>query len=177
MQAMLRSMKKDFEKKYEKKRIQAPPIRLMVLGLPNTGKSSFINYLIGNKKLNTGSKPGRTIYSQWVKLPYQMEILDTPGILPALVPDKDAFHKLYATRALQQNSEIESLSLQYLFENCPLFKKAVLRKYNLENMNFWAMLKKIRSQYHTEQDLHQKIFADFHKGLMSEVTLDCDLSD
>lgn len=176
-QNLLQKTQQKLSLKYTIKGIKAPPIRLMILGLPNTGKSSLINYLTKSKKVSTGSKPGITVYSQWVKLPYQIEILDTPGILPVCAPTKDAFHKLYATHALQQNSELEVLSFEYLFENCLLFREAILKKYNLENKDAETMIEKMILKYRDKENFYQKIFTDFHQGQMSKTTLDCEIPD
>lgn len=181
LQNMLRSIQQRFAIKYKKKNIQPPAIRLMVLGLPNTGKSTLINYLIGKKKVATGSKPGVTLYSQWVKLRYQMEILDTPGILPIIAPEEDSLHKLYATNALQQNLELEILSLHYLWENYKKFRLLILKKYNLKTesltINLEQSLKKIGQNYRNIENLYQKIFVDFHQGAMSQITLDSKIPD
>lgn len=58
------------------------PMRVCVVGLPNVGKSSLINWLIGSKHAKTGDRPGITKGTQWVRVHPELELLDTPGILP-----------------------------------------------------------------------------------------------
>lgn len=58
------------------------PMRACVVGLPNVGKSSLINWLIGKRKTKVGDRPGITRGAQWVMVHKQLELLDTPGILP-----------------------------------------------------------------------------------------------
>jgi ribosome biogenesis GTPase A len=57
------------------------PVRAMVVGIPNVGKSTFINTLAGRSSAKTGNKPGVTRGNQWIRLNKQVELLDTPGIL------------------------------------------------------------------------------------------------
>lgn len=64
-----------------KERSLRRPIRMMIVGVPNVGKSSFINRLIGKKSAKTGDRPGVTKGKQWVTLENGMQLLDTPGIL------------------------------------------------------------------------------------------------
>ncbi len=66
------------------KGIRPRPMRVCVVGLPNVGKSSLINWLIGRKKTKTGDRPGITQGTQWVRVHPQLELLDTPGILPPI---------------------------------------------------------------------------------------------
>ncbi|MDR1017262.1 MAG: ribosome biogenesis GTPase YlqF [Lachnospiraceae bacterium] len=61
--------------------IKNRPIRGMVCGIPNVGKSTFINSVVGKSTAKTGNKPGVTRGNQWIKLNNQVELLDTPGIL------------------------------------------------------------------------------------------------
>lgn len=64
-----------------KRGIKNRPIRAMVLGIPNVGKSTFINSFAGRSSAKTGNTPGVTKGPQWIKIDRQMELLDTPGIL------------------------------------------------------------------------------------------------
>lgn len=59
------------------------PMRACVVGIPNVGKSSLINWFVGRKKAKTGDSPGVTRGTQWIRVHPQLEMLDTPGILPA----------------------------------------------------------------------------------------------
>ena len=63
------------------------PIRTMVIGIPNVGKSTLINNLCGKKKVNVGNKAGVTRSEQWIRLGDDFTILDTPGVLPMNYPD------------------------------------------------------------------------------------------
>ncbi len=63
------------------------PIRLMVIGIPNVGKSTLINNLCGKKKVSVGNKAGVTRAEQWIKLGDDFIVLDTPGVLPMNYPD------------------------------------------------------------------------------------------
>ena len=64
-----------------KRGIKNRPIRAMIAGIPNVGKSTFINSLVGRACTKTGNKPGVTKGKQWIKLNKNIELLDTPGIL------------------------------------------------------------------------------------------------
>ena len=63
------------------------PIRTMIIGIPNVGKSTLINNLCGRKKVNVGNKAGVTRAEQWIKLGDDFIVLDTPGVLPMNYPD------------------------------------------------------------------------------------------
>ncbi|HEY9716211.1 MAG TPA: ribosome biogenesis GTPase YlqF [Trichormus sp.] len=76
-------MTKDKREQLAAKGLLPRPIRICVVGMPNVGKSSLINWLIGQKKAKTGNKPGITKGAQWVRVHPQIELLDTPGIMPA----------------------------------------------------------------------------------------------
>lgn len=67
--------------KMAQKGIRRQSIRCMVVGIPNVGKSTFINILVGKKSAKTGDKPGVTRGTQWIRLEDDIELLDTPGIL------------------------------------------------------------------------------------------------
>jgi ribosome biogenesis GTPase A len=72
---------KDKIERDRKRGIKNRPIRAMIAGIPNVGKSTFINSLVGKACTKTGNKPGVTKGKQWIKLNKNIELLDTPGIL------------------------------------------------------------------------------------------------
>ncbi|QTU83275.1 ribosome biogenesis GTPase YlqF [Carnobacteriaceae bacterium zg-C25] len=77
------------------------PIRLMILGIPNVGKSTLINRFIKKNKAETGNKPGVTKGQQWLKLGKEFELLDTPGILWPKFEDQEIGKKLALTGAIK----------------------------------------------------------------------------
>jgi len=74
--------------------IRKKPLRAMIVGIPNVGKSSLINRLAGKKSARTGNKPGVTRGKQWISLQDQIQLLDTPGILWPKFEDKQAALRL-----------------------------------------------------------------------------------
>lgn len=75
--------------KYEKKGINKV-IRVLVMGMPNVGKSTFINFMLNSKKTKIGNRPGVTRQQQWVRLDKNIELLDTPGILVPKIENVDS---------------------------------------------------------------------------------------
>ena len=82
--APLMVKKRDKEARFGMKK---QPIRLMVIGIPNVGKSTLINNLAGKKKVIVGNKAGVTRAEQWIRLNDEFTLLDTPGVLPMNYPD------------------------------------------------------------------------------------------
>lgn len=76
------------------------PLRVMVLGLPNVGKSSLINRLAGARKAQVGDKPGVTRAPGWIKLGKDLELLDTPGLVPPRLDDSLVAFKLALVGAI-----------------------------------------------------------------------------
>ncbi len=79
------------------------PIRSMIVGIPNVGKSTFINQYVGKTTAKTGDKPGVTRGKQWIKLKKDFELLDTPGILWPKFDDKEVGLKLAFTGAVNDD--------------------------------------------------------------------------
>lgn len=78
----------------KKKGLLPRPVRACVVGMPNVGKSSLINWLIGTKRAKVGDQPGITKGTQWIRLHPQLELLDTPGILPHTSLSRNTIFKL-----------------------------------------------------------------------------------
>lgn len=80
--------------KYERYNLAVPPLRALIIGIPNVGKSTLINSLVGKKKTNVANKPGLTKTQQLVKIGDKFELFDTPGILQPNYEDKKAIMHL-----------------------------------------------------------------------------------
>lgn len=101
----------------------AGAVRVMVVGIPNVGKSSFINRMAGGKKTAVGDRPGVTRGKQWVKISGETELLDMPGILPPRLYDRRAALNLAYVGAVKDEvmdvtALAESLA-EYLSLTCP----------------------------------------------------------
>ncbi len=91
------------------------PIKMMVVGIPNVGKSSFINKLSGKKSAVTGDRPGVTKGKQWIRLPNSFELLDTPGILWPKFEDVSVGEKLAFTGAIKDEiMDLEEIAIRLL---------------------------------------------------------------
>lgn len=78
------------------------PVRVIVVGMPNVGKSSIINKLIKTSKVKTGAKAGVTRATQWVRIHPKLEILDSPGIIPARLEDQSRAVKLAIVNSVSE---------------------------------------------------------------------------
>ncbi len=98
-------------------------LKLMMVGIPNVGKSSLINRLLGKASTKTGDKPGVTRGKQWLRIKGDAELLDTPGILPPKFEDQSVAKRLAFTGAIKDeiiNRELLAYALcDYLRDNYP----------------------------------------------------------
>ncbi len=107
-------MREKIEKLKARGRIHVP-IRSMIVGIPNVGKSTFINKYVGKTTAKTGDKPGVTRGKQWIKLKKDFELLDTPGILWPKFEDQEVGLKLAFTGAINDDIlDAETLSLAFI---------------------------------------------------------------
>jgi ribosome biogenesis GTPase A len=95
---------KPAQERWVAKGLKARAIRTMMMGMPNVGKSSLINGLIGKKKVQTGHKAGVTRQTQWVRVHPQVELLDSPGILPPKLERQDDAHWLALVSSIGENA-------------------------------------------------------------------------
>ena len=108
---------------YAKKGMVGKPLRVMVVGIPNVGKSSFINKIAGGNKAKVENRPGVTRGNQWFTIDKQLELLDTPGVLWPKFEDKTVGEFLAFTGAVKDRIlDVELLAmrlLEVLSENYP----------------------------------------------------------
>lgn len=111
------------------------PIRIMIVGVPNVGKSSIINKLTGRKSTVTGDKPGVTKGKQWVRLKGNLELLDTPGILWPKFEDQEVAIKLAISRAIKDEIlDVETLALRLIEKLMEIAPEKLKVRYKLEEL-------------------------------------------
>lgn len=129
----VRNLLKDKIASYEAKGQVGRTLRVMVLGIPNVGKSTFINKVAGRKAAKAEDRPGVTRTKQWIPVDQQLELLDTPGILWPKFEDKQVGIRLAFTGAIKDDvMDIEELAC-YLMEFLRRHYPEVLReRYKVE---------------------------------------------
>lgn len=131
-----RELLKDKIDKDMQKGIKNRAIKLMICGVPNVGKSSFINKLSGRKSAITGDRPGVTKGKQWIRLKNNFELLDTPGILWPKFDDEEVGLKLAYTGAIKDEimdtEELACKLLLFLRENYP---EALAQRYKMTDID------------------------------------------
>jgi ribosome biogenesis GTPase A len=111
------------------------PIRVMIVGIPNVGKSSLINKLTGRKSTQTGDRPGVTKGKQWVKLKGNLELLDTPGILWPKFEDEEVALKLAFCRAIKDEVlDVDTLGLKLIEKLMEIEPEKLKERYKLEEL-------------------------------------------
>lgn len=111
-------------------------VRCIVVGIPNVGKSSFINRLSRRKSTKTGNTPGLTKGKQWIKINQDFELLDTPGILWPKFEDPDVGFRLAATGAIrEQILNIEEVALYLLKMLLQLNPNGIMVRYKLNELH------------------------------------------
>ena len=158
------------------------PVRAMVVGIPNVGKSTFINALAGKACAKTGNKPGVTKGKQWIRLNKNVELLDTPGILWPRFEDQAVGLKLAFIGSIKdeilQTEELAAELVKFMNENYP---GVLENKYNVEeDTDPYGMLEKIAESRHClvrghELDTEKAsvlLMDDFRNGRLGKLTLE-----
>lgn len=128
----LRVSLKDKIQQWEKKGMGLRKIRVMVVGIPNVGKSSCINRLVGNKKAKVEDRPGVTRGNQWFYLSGGVELLDTPGVLWPKISDQIMGENLAFTGAVRDHViDIEGVALRFINRMVPSYPDNLCQRYKL----------------------------------------------
>ena len=167
-----------------KKGILNRPVRAMVVGIPNVGKSTFINSFAGRACAKTGNKPGVTKGAQWIRLNKQVELLDTPGILWPKFDDPQVGVRL----AMLGSVNDEILNLEELASELAVFVQqhfpdALKERYKSDfpaDVPSWMILGKIAEARGClskggEPDLNKAasfLLDDFRAGRLGRITLE-----
>ena len=127
---------KDKIESLKNKGLKKDTIRALVVGIPNAGKSTLINKIVGKKIAVTGNKPGVTKNLNWIRAYKNIELLDTPGILwPKLEQDTVAFNLASTTAIKEEILDKESIAIYILNFLNKYYKDILLNNYYLEDID------------------------------------------
>lgn len=158
------------------------PVRAMVVGIPNVGKSTFINTLAGKASAKTGNKPGVTKGKQWIRLNKNVELLDTPGMLWPKFEDQSVGLKLAFIGAIKDEiMNIEELSLELITFLMNNYKGTLAGRYGIQEtedrfevLHFIAESRLCRLKGN-ELDTNKAagiLLDDFRSGKLGKITLE-----
>ena len=138
--------------RYSEKGRTGKKIKTMIVGIPNVGKSSFINRIAKKNSAEVGNKPGVTKQKQWIRINENIELMDTPGVLWPKFENEGIALNLAFTGTIKddilQITEIAYQLTKFLLEN---YKSNILNRYNLNE-------KEINNILEQEQDENQNIY-------------------
>ncbi len=166
----------------KKKGIMNRPVRAMVVGIPNVGKSTFINSYAGKACTKTGNKPGVTKGKQWIRLNKNVELLDTPGILWPKFDNQEVGKKLAMIGSMNDEIlNVEELSFEVISYIRNHYKGNISERYNVsEDDEVIDILNNIASRRGclkkgAETDYEKLagiILDDFRSGRLGKLTLE-----
>ncbi|MBT3980180.1 MAG: ribosome biogenesis GTPase YlqF [Bacteriovoracaceae bacterium] len=166
---------KEIVKESRSESTKSSKLKLMIVGLPNTGKSTIINRLSNRDASKVADKPGQTTRQLWVKVNSELEILDTPGIMPPFMESKEQVHWLSALHAIPEritdSEDTACYIIRHILENHP---KNLRDFYKIDDsaddlvgtLNLIAKIRgciRKKNEYDYER-VYKIVIADFRKG-------------
>lgn len=131
---LLRILESMEKKKHESSAVKRP-FRLMIVGVPNVGKSSLINRMTGRRSAKTGDKPGVTKGKQWIKLANGMQLLDTPGILwPKFEDPKAGMNLAFCGSIKDEIMDLPTLGMELIGYLQRQYPQLLKERYKLEEI-------------------------------------------
>lgn len=180
----VRRLLKDKLAAYEAKGQVGRPLRVMILGIPNVGKSTFINRVAGRKAAIAGDKPGVTRGKQWINIDQGLDLLDTPGILWPKFDSQEVGEMLAITNAIKSDVlDKETLGANFMLRLRELYPKAIEERYKFvpdPDMNGFELLEQAakkrgflvsRGEYDIER-MANTLLGEYHDGKLGRLTLE-----
>lgn len=176
-----KEMTQEVNQKRKLKGLKPRRIRILVLGIPNVGKSTLINRLVGKKATNVGNKPGVTKNLEWIRINQELELLDTPGILWSKLEGENIALNLAAMTAIKEEilnkEEVAIYIVSKLLKN---YSNRLIERYQLKKTDdvteiFDEIATKIGAIRGSDVD-YEKVYTvllkDLREGYLGKVTFD-----
>lgn len=166
--------------------MQPRPVRAVVVGFPNVGKSALINRLLGRRVVESARRPGVTRQLRWIRISDQIELLDAPGVIPAQLKNQENALKLaicddigdasydnqrVAAIFVELLKELEDSTKSRFLPNSPLKTRYELDPTPFTGEDYLHALADSRHQGDTERTARQ-LLNDFRKGLLGAIALE-----
>lgn len=182
IQPVVAEITKEKTERDRKRGIINRPVRAMVVGIPNVGKSTFINSFAGKAVTKTGNKPGVTKGKQWIRLNKSLELLDTPGILWPKFEDQEIGKKLAFIGSMNdQIIDIQDLTLELIKFLQANYSKVLTSHYEIESevdpVEYLVKLAEKRNCYKKGEELDlakaaRIIIDEFRASKIGKITLE-----
>ena len=178
---MINTCVKDINEKRINKGLKPRKIRVLVLGIPNVGKSTLINRLVKRRATNVGNKPGITKSLEWIRINDSLELLDTPGILWPKLNDKEVALNLASMTAIPEEilnkEEVAIYIINKLLED---YRDNIINRYSINNTsdivsildNIGKHIGAIRGEEVDYDKVYNTILKDLREGYLGKVTFD-----
>lgn len=163
---------------------QNRPLRVMILGIPNVGKSTFINKVAGRKAAAAGDKPGVTRGKQWINIDRGLDLLDTPGILWPKFDSQEVGELLAITNAIKSDIlDRETLGANFMLRLCKMYPQALADRYKIEpdlSLNGFELLEAAakkrgflisKGEYDIER-MANTLLSEYHDGKLGRLSLE-----
>lgn len=180
----VRRLLADKLREYEAKGQSGRPLRVMILGIPNVGKSTFINKVAGRKAAAAGDKPGVTRGRQWINIDRSLDLLDTPGILWPKFDSQEVGELLAVTNAIKADViDKETLGANFMLRLRSMYPAAIEARYKFtpdEDANGFELLEQAakkrgflvsRGEYNIER-MANTLLSEYHDGKLGRLTLE-----
>ena len=180
----VRCLLADKLREYEAKGQSGRPLRVMILGIPNVGKSTFINKVAGRKAAAAGDKPGVTRGRQWINIDRSLDLLDTPGILWPKFDSQEVGELLAVTNAIKADViDKETLGANFMLRLRSMYPAAIEARYKFtpdEDANGFELLEQAakkrgflvsRGEYDIER-MANTLLSEYHDGKLGRLTLE-----
>lgn len=177
----LNFMQEEIAKK-EERGVNMGPLRAMIVGIPNSGKSTFINGISKTKSAKVGNRPGVTKTNQWIKLNPRLHLLDTPGVLWPKFEDQTVGLNLAFTGAIKDEiMDVETLALRLIERLITIDVNILQNRYNIdmdgEPIEIMERIGKKRGAIIRGGEIDYTkvaniILDEFRKGVLGNITLE-----
>ena len=172
---------KELNNKRKEKGLKERKTRILILGTPNAGKSTLINRLVGKKATNVGNRPGVTKNLEWIRINNDLELLDTPGILPPKLEQNIVALNLASMTAIKEEIlDTEEIAIHIITMLKNFYKDYLEERYKLTNEEdivdildkIGKSIGAIRGGETDYEKVYSTIIRDLKEGRIGKVTFD-----